>query len=304
MELLSAKNISKQYTGHLALNNVSLSVKKNSIFGLLGPNGAGKTTFLRIINQIIAPDTGSLLFNNEKLSPEHISKIGYLPEERGLYKKMKVGEHVLYLAQLKGLSKSEAKEKLEYWFDKFEISGWWNRRINELSKGMQQKVQFIVTVLHNPDLIILDEPFTGFDPINAKLIKEEILGFKEAGKTIIISTHNMESVEELCDDIALIDKSSIVLNGSVRDIKNEYKDNVYLVEFIGDGNKLKESLSEEFDILDSVKSDNLYTLKIKSKDSDTSNKLLEKIVQIGQVVSFNELLPSMNDIFIQKVKKS
>ena len=223
MNILSAKNIVKKYAAHTALDDVSLDIPAQSIFGLLGPNGAGKTSLIRIINQITGPDSGEVFFENEKLSPKHVEQIGYLPEERGLYKKMEVGEQALYLAQLKGMKKAEAKKKLKYWFEKFEIDAWWNKKVEELSKGMQQKVQFIVTVMHEPKLLILDEPFSGFDPINANLIKNEILNLKKQGSTILFSTHNMGSVEELCDNIALINRSKKIVDGSVKDIRKKKK---------------------------------------------------------------------------------
>lgn len=229
--ILEVKNIYKQYDKYTALNNVSLSIEPQKIFGLLGPNGAGKTSLIRIINQITGPDSGEIWFNGERLNQNHVNYIGYLPEERGLYKKMSVGEQVMYLAQLKGLKKADAKRKLQAWFKKFEIENWWDKKIEELSKGMQQKVQFIVTVLHEPKLLILDEPFSGFDPINAQLIKNEILELRDKGATIIFSTHNMGSVEELCDNIALINKSEKLLDGSVKDIRDKYKTNTYNISF-------------------------------------------------------------------------
>ena len=233
MNILSAKNIVKRYSSHTALDDVTLEIPNQSIFGLLGPNGAGKTSLIRIITQITGPDSGEIIFGGEKLSQKHIGQIGYLPEERGLYKKMEVGEQALYLAQLKGMSKAEAKKKLKLWFEKFEIDTWWNKKVEELSKGMQQKVQFIVTVLHEPKLLILDEPFSGFDPINANIIKNEILHLKKQGSTILFSTHNMGSVEELCDNIALINKSKKILDGSVKDIRKQFKSNIYEIEFSG-----------------------------------------------------------------------
>ena len=233
MNILSAKNIVKSYASHTALVDISLEIPRQSIFGLLGPNGAGKTTLIRIINQITRPDNGDLYFDGEKLSPKHIHQIGYLPEDRGLYKKMEVGEQAIYLAQLKGMSKNDAKIKLKYWFEKFEIDAWWNKKVEELSKGMQQKIQFVVTVIHEPKLLILDEPFSGFDPINANLIKNEILQLKKQGATILFSTHNMGSVEELCDNIALINKSKKILDGSVANIRKQFKSNIFEIEFSG-----------------------------------------------------------------------
>src|SRR6201986_3911466 len=229
--MLSIRHIEKQYAGHKALSDVSLEVESGQIFGLLGPNGAGKTSLIRIVNQITAPDSGEVYFNGEKLNQSHIERMGYLPEERGLYKKMEIGEQMIYLARLKGLSRDEANKRLKYWFEKLGIEGWWKKKIEELSKGMQQKAQFVATVLHEPDLIILDEPFSGFDPVNAELIKEEILELNSKGATILFSTHRMESVEELCDAIALIHQSHKILDGKIKDIKNAYRNETYLVEY-------------------------------------------------------------------------
>jgi len=250
MDLLHVKRVYKSYAKHVALHNLSLHIKQQSIFGLLGPNGAGKTTLIRIINQITAPDKGDVFFEKEKLAPKHISQIGYLPEERGLYKKMKVGEQALYLAQLKGMSKKEAEIKLKNWFEKFEITAWWHKKVEELSKGMAQKVQFITTVLHEPKLLILDEPFSGFDPINTNLIKKEILELRDKGSTIIFSTHNMESVEEICDDIALIHKSKKILEGKVTEIKNSYKSNIFEIVFIGNMMAFTNALWTSFQLLE------------------------------------------------------
>ncbi len=298
MNILEAQHITKRYSNHTALADVSISIPRGSIFGLLGPNGAGKTSLIRIITQITAPDSGRIFFNGEPLSSKHIAQIGYLPEERGLYKKMKVGEQLLYLTQLKGLSKSEAMDKLKVWFKKFEIQTWWSKNIEDLSKGMQQKVQFVATVLHNPTLIILDEPFSGFDPINANLIKDEILQLKEQGSTIIFSTHRMESVEELCDYIALINKSQKILDGSTKEIKNRYRTNTFIIE--GEG-KLN-SLSPEFEIL-SLKelADNHFRASIKIPAHSTPNHLLAFLINQVQIHSFIESIPSMNDIFIKSV---
>ena len=230
MDIFTAEKVTKQFANHKALNEVSISVPKQSIFGLLGPNGAGKTTFIRIINQITAPDDGQLFFEGEKLKPKHVELIGYLPEERGLYKKMKVGEQAIYLARLKGINKTDAIKKLKYWFEKFDILNWWNRKVEELSKGMQQKIQFIVTILHQPELLIFDEPFSGFDPINVNILKDEILNLRKNGATIIFSTHNMSSVEELCDHIALIDNAKKILDAKVNEIKNQYKSNTFEIK--------------------------------------------------------------------------
>ncbi len=303
MAFLEARNIRKEFVGHLALNDVSISVEQGRIFGLLGPNGAGKTTLIRIINGITAPDTGQITFNNEPFSAVHLSQIGYLPEERGLYKKMKVGEQAVYLARLKGLSRKDALRKLKYWFEKFEIQAWWDKKVEELSKGMQQKVQFITTVLHEPRFLIFDEPFSGFDPINADLMKQEILDFKKKGATIIFSTHNMESVEELCDDIVLIHKANSILSGSMGEIKKRYKENVYQVVFSGFINMLEATLRHQYEITGHTEEEGLHTVNFKILDhSVTTNQVISSLLSIGNMVSFNEVLPSMNDIFIKVVK--
>lgn len=304
---LETKSVSKNFGNFTALNNVSITVPKGSIFGLLGPNGAGKTTLIRIINQITLPDTGSVLLDGEPLQPNHIKDIGYLPEERGLYKTMKVGEQVLYLAQLKGLTKAEAKKRLNHWFEKFEIGDWWNKKIQELSKGMAQKIQFIVTVLHQPKLLIFDEPFSGFDPINANLIKDEILQLREEGATVIFATHRMESVEEMCDDIALIHESNKLLEGKLIDIKRQYKTNTFEVGLITDNEaQLMHIIKSKFDVSPAVyKSLNTdLKLNIRLKDNESSNELLAFLMSNAQVNHFNELVPSVNDIFIQTVKNS
>ncbi len=304
---LETKSVSKNFGDFTALNNVSITVPKGSIFGLLGPNGAGKTTLIRIINQITLPDTGSVLLDGEPLQPNHIKDIGYLPEERGLYKTMKVGEQVLYLAQLKGLTKAEAKKRLNHWFEKFEIEDWWNKKIQELSKGMAQKVQFIVTVLHQPKLLIFDEPFSGFDPINVNLIKDEILQLREEGATVIFATHRMESVEEMCDDIALIHESNKLLEGKLIDIKRQYKTNTFEVGLITDNEpQLMHIIKSKFDVSPAVfKSLNTdLKLNIRLKDNESSNELLAFLMSNAQVNHFNELVPSVNDIFIQTVKNS
>lgn len=294
INLFEANNIHKQYAGHKALDGVSIQVPKGSIYGLLGPNGAGKTTFIRIINQITAPDSGNITFNGETLQQKHIVQIGYLPEERGLYKKMKVGEQALYLAQLKGLSKKEAKIKLRNWFQKLEITSWWNKKVEELSKGMAQKIQFITTVLHEPKLLIFDEPFSGFDPVNAELIKKEILALKEQGTTIIFSTHRMESVEELCDYIALINHGKCILQGSVDEVKSAYRSHTYQLQFEGELKAVN-----DFEII-SQKENNAVFKALKGKDS---NHLLQQLLPQVKVISFQEQLPSINDIFIQKVSE-
>lgn len=300
--LFEAQEVSKQFANHKALNQVSIEVPENSIFGLLGPNGAGKTTLIRIINQITAPDSGQLFFQSEKLQPKHIHQIGYLPEERGLYKKMEVGEQALYLAQLKGLSKSDAQKRLKYWFEKFEIQPWWNKKVEELSKGMQQKVQFIVTVIHEPELIIFDEPFSGFDPINVNLLKDEILAIKERGATIIFSTHNMASVEELCDQIALIDNSKKILEGSVKEIKQEYKSHTFELTYTEAKKDLKALLGNDFEVISNSTIEETQLAKIKLLNGKDQNDLLSLILPHASIISFNEILPTMNDIFISKVK--
>jgi len=301
--ILNIIEVSKNYSSNKALNNVSIDIPRQSIFGLLGPNGAGKTSLIRIINQITGPDSGSIIFNGEKLSPKHIEKIGYLPEERGLYKKMAVGEQTLYLAQLKGLSKEEAKKRLLYWFEKFEMQGWWKKKIEELSKGMQQKVQFIVTVLHEPELLILDEPFSGFDPINAQLIKNEILELRKKGSTVIFSTHNMGSVEELCDNIALINKSEKILDGSVKEIRKTYRTNTYKISFKGNIIGFTNALWTGAEILDKITEEDVHTITVRLLNKVTSSQMLQAVLPNCEIISFAEIIPSMNDIFIQKVSE-
>ena len=301
------QSVSKNFGDFKALNNVSIEVPTGSIFGLLGPNGAGKTTLIRIINQITMPDSGTLLLDGKKLQPNDIQYIGYLPEERGLYKSMKVGEQALYLAQLKGMSKSEAKKRLHYWFEKLEIGDWWNKKIQELSKGMAQKIQFVVTVLHQPKLLIFDEPFSGFDPINANLIKDEILQLRDEGATVIFSTHRMESVEELCDHIALLDKANKILDGRLQDIKRSYKTNSFEVGLVTENeSRLKEIIQQKFDIskADFKSLNDDLKLNIKLKPNETSNDLLSFLTQNAEVNHFNELVPTASDIFIQTVKNN
>lgn len=301
--IIEADHIVKKYASHTALDDVSFHIPTGKIFGMLGPNGAGKTTMIRILNQIIAPDLGELKFNGEKLLPKHIELIGYLPEERGLYRKMKVGEQAMYLAQLKGLKKADAKQKLKFWFEKFEMMGWWNKKVEELSKGMQQKVQFVTTILHEPKLLILDEPFTGFDPINAALVKDEVLALKEKGTSIVISTHRMESVEELCDHIALINKSKVVMSGSVKDIRKKHKTDIYGIKIIDQKQSLSAVLLGNYNILSEVKDEEetVYQVKI---IRGNANELIQLASKAGEVHSFQELVPSMNDIFIQTVQKN
>ena len=302
MNILEVKNVYKQYANHLALNDVSISVPRGSIFGLLGPNGAGTTTLIRIINSITAPDKGEVLLNNTPLTLQHTANIGYLPEERGLYKKMKVGEQALYLCQLKGLSKTEALKRLKYWFEKFEIESWWDKKVEELSKGMAQKVQFITTVLHEPELLIFDEPFSGFDPINAELLKKEIIELKNKGATIIFSTHNMDSVERLCENIALINKSQVVLSGNINQIRKQFSTNKYIVS-LKDYNP---SVSNDFhcaNLLNLKQENNITHAEFTLKPNNTSNDLLSELIQKSTILKFEEQLPSMNDIFLQSVNK-
>ncbi|GAB1403613.1 MAG: ABC transporter ATP-binding protein [Lentimicrobiaceae bacterium] len=303
MSFFSARNITKNYAAHKALDNVSIEIPPQSIFGLLGPNGAGKTTLIRIINQIIAPDTGELFFQNNKLGAEHIYQIGYLPEERGLYKKMKVGEQALYLAQLKGVSKSDALKKLKYWFEKFDIKPWWNKKVEELSKGMQQKVQFIVTIIHEPKLLIFDEPFSGFDPINVNLLKDEILALRRNGSTIIFSTHNMASVEELCDNIALINNSKKILDGRVSDIRNEHKTNTFSIGYNDFKNDIRTVLPADFTLKSQHNRDELQFAEIQLPSHATANHLLKILMPHVSVHTLNEIIPTMNEIFINTVNQ-
>ena len=297
--MLSIRNIVKQYAKHRALDDVSIEIEKGSVFGLLGPNGAGKTSLIRIINQITAPDQGEILLNGEKLNPSHISKIGYLPEERGLYKKMEIGEQMLYLAQLKGLSKADATNRIKYWFEKMGIQNWWSKKVEDLSKGMQQKVQFIATVVHEPELIILDEPFSGFDPVNAQLITNEILELNQKGATIIFSTHRMESVDQLCDSIALIHKSKKILDGKVKDIKDLYRNNTYKIAYSGVLDSVESLL---FTINEEKKNEKGTHLTIQINPGYSSNDVLKFLIPKVQVTELTEIAPSMNDIFIQNVK--
>ena len=297
MNMLSIKEVSKQYGSQIVLDKINIDVAKGSILGLLGPNGAGKTSLIRIITQIIVQDSGEVWFDSEKLSAKHISMVGYLPEERGLYKKMAVGEQLIYLARLKGLSKSEAKTKVSEWMDKFGIQDWWHKPIEELSKGMQQKVQFIATVIHEPQLIILDEPFSGFDPLNANLLKEEILNLRHRGSTIIFSTHRMESVEELCDDVAMIDRAKIVLKGKKTDIKAAYNTNTYKIE----SDAVVAGISNGFEIVSSIfNSDGRYITEIRCL-TKSSNELIVELAGKVAIYSFSEKIPDMNKIFIDLV---
>lgn len=297
---LEARQVTKRYANHTALEEVSIQVPKGQVFGLLGPNGAGKTTLIRIINRITAPDAGEVWFDGHLSQPQDIYSIGYLPEERGLYKKMKVGEQAVYLAQLKGLSRQEAKKRLTDWFDRFDIMPWWNKKLEELSKGMQQKVQFVITVLHRPPLLIFDEPFSGFDPVNAELLKREILKLKEEGHTIIFSTHNMASVEEICDHIALINHSKVVLQGAVQDIRSQYKSNQYELTVRSD-NPLPES--NAFEVVDSQVVDaQTVSYKLRKLTSISNSEMLSLIGAQTEIIQFSECIPSMNDIFIRTVE--
>jgi ABC-2 type transport system ATP-binding protein len=305
MDILQVDSVSKRYGTFTALNKVSIRMKKGSVFGLLGPNGAGKSSLIRIINQIIAPDSGEIFFNGEKISSKHVSLMGYLPEERGLYRKMKVGEHAVYLAQLKGLSRQDAIGRLRVWFEKFDIAGWWHKKVEELSKGMQQKLQFIVTVIHQPEFLIFDEPFSGFDPINVDLLKHEMLDLKKNGVSIIFSTHNMASVEELCDDIALINKSEKILEGNIRHIKQQNKENLFMIRFQANEHpELWQVLSDGFTVKSLIKEHELYAATIQIPHDRTANDLIANLLPHYQVHSFVELLPDMHDIFVKYVKRN
>lgn len=301
MNIVKINDVSKAYGDHQALDSINFGIPENSIFGLLGPNGAGKTTLIRIITQIIMPDAGNVLFNDKPMTAEDVRKIGYLPEERGLYKKMKVSDQLLYLARLKGMSRPDAVSSIKYWLDKLDIKSWAKKNVEDLSKGMQQKIQFIATVLHKPSLIILDEPFSGFDPVNANLIKDEILELQRDGATIIFSTHRMESVEELCNHISLIHHSKLILNGSKKDIKNEYKTNTFLVEHEG---KLPVT-DGGFDLIDQqIVEENIYTSEVKLKGELSVNNLVEYVTSKTDIISLREKIPSINDIFISTVNPS
>ncbi|MFA7401112.1 MAG: ATP-binding cassette domain-containing protein [Bacteroidales bacterium] len=303
MNIVEAHDVTKLYGDFRALNKVSIAVKENNILGLLGPNGAGKTTLIRIINHITFPDEGEVFFKGEKLTQEHVAQIGYLPEERGLYRKMKVGEQAIYLAQLKGMSRQDAITKLKYWFEKFEIASWWNRKVEELSKGMQQKLQFIVTILHQPKFFIFDEPFSGFDPINVNMLKNEILELKKNGASIIFSTHNMASVEELCDDIVLINKSEKILEGGLREVKNQFKQHMFEVVFTASHEvELSSLLPEDFHIESITDADSVFTALIKVEHT-SANDLLAALLPHVSIQGFQEIFPSMNEIFISQVNK-
>lgn len=299
--MLEIKNIVKQYANHKALDDVSIHVPSGKIFGLLGPNGAGKTSLIRIINQITAPDAGQILFDGQPLNSSHIGRIGYLPEERGLYKKMLIGDQMIYLAQLKGLSKNDAKEKIKYWFEKLKIESWWDKKVEDLSKGMQQKVQFVATVLHEPDLIILDEPFSGFDPVNAQVIQDEILELNKKGATIIYSTHRMESVEALCDNIALLNKSKVILEGSVKEIKNNYRNQTYKIEYSLKPETGAIQLDHNLWQIMENESNGNNALTIQIPQDKSLNDVLTHLIPQIEIQQIFEIIPSMHDIFIDKV---
>ncbi len=306
MDLLKVEHITKRYAGHTALDDVSLEIPQGSIYGLLGPNGAGKTTLIRIINRITIADQGQVLMENRPLKQEDVYRIGYLPEERGLYKKMKVGEQAIFFARLKGLSRSEAIKRLKVWFEKFGIQEWWNKKVEELSKGMAQKVQFIVTVLHEPKLLIFDEPFSGFDPVNANLLRDEILQLRERGATVILSTHNMASVEEICDHITLINRSKNILSGRVDDIRHRHGNNIFLLNYRGEEQTLRRALSdlgETCEILEGEGEESLYrSLKIHVRSDEEVRRVIAATNQAVDLRSFREVIPSMNDIFIRAVQ--
>jgi ABC-2 type transport system ATP-binding protein len=302
--LLEAKSVTKRYDNYTALNDVSVAVERGKILGLLGPNGAGKTSLIRIINQITAPDSGEVLFDGKPLNPEHVARIGYLPEERGLYRKMEVGEQCMYLAQLKGLDARDAKQKLRYWFEKFEIQGWWNKKVEELSKGMAQKVQFVVTVLHEPELLIFDEPFTGFDPVNANLIRDEILELNRKGATLIFSTHRMETVETLCDTIVLIHKSRKILDGSLADIRKQFRTQTYRIVFNGNLVPFTNALWAGAELIDKNQIDSQCEVTLRLLGNNTINNLLSAVLPVCEIVSVNEIIPSMNDVFINMVQSN
>ncbi len=304
MNILEIKGVTKNYAAHCALDNVSLNVTRQSVFGLLGPNGAGKTSLIRIITQITAPDKGELFFKGERLSSEHAMRMGYLPEERGLYKKMEVGEQALYLARLKGLSRADALKKLKYWFEKFEIQAWWKKKVEELSKGMAQKVQFIITIMHEPDFLILDEPFTGFDPINAELVKNELISLRDKGTTIVLSTHRMESVEELCSHIALINNARVILEGSVKEIRKQFRSNTYEINYLGNRIAFTNALWSNFELLNMKEDTEINVAQVKLLDGHTTNELLSVLIPHVEVTGLREVIPDINDIFIQQVNNA
>jgi ABC-2 type transport system ATP-binding protein len=304
MNILEIKGVTKNYATHCALDNISLNVPQQSVFGLLGPNGAGKTSLIRIITQITAPDKGEIIFNGHPLSLDDTLKMGYLPEERGLYKKMEVGEQALYLARLKGLSRADAMKRLKYWFERFEIQEWWKKKVEELSKGMAQKIQFITTVMHEPEFLILDEPFTGFDPINAELVKNELLNLKNKGTTIILSTHRMESVEELCSHIALINNAHVILEGAVREIRKQFRSHTYEVFYHGNKIAFTNALWTGFELLDIKTEEEGSVAKVKMLNNNTTNQLLNALLPHVEITGLREVIPGMNDIFIEQVNKA
>ncbi len=304
MDLLTVEHVTKRFAEHTALDDVSLSIPRGSVYGLLGPNGAGKTTLIRIINRITAPDTGRVFFNGHEIAPKDVFRIGYLPEERGLYKKMKVGEQAIFFARLKGLSRRDAILRLKQWFEKFGIEGWWDKKVEELSKGMAQKVQFIVTILHEPELLIFDEPFSGFDPINANLLKEEILALRDKGATIIFSTHNMSSVEEICNHITLINKSHNILSGNVDEIRRRHGSNIFEIDFRGTEEELRHILEPRCTILERPEeAASIYrTLRLHIADDARVREVIAAANETVELRSFREIIPSMNDIFIRAVE--
>lgn len=304
MDLIDVQKVTKKYGAFVALDEISLRLPEGTIYGLLGPNGAGKTTLIRILNQILAPDAGTLLFKGKSMQPSDVSRIGYLPEERGLYKKMKVGEQAIYLARLKGLSKTDARGRLKHWFEKFEMTTWWDKNVEDLSKGMAQKLQFIITVLHEPELLIFDEPFSGFDPINATLLRDEILELKKKGATVIFSTHNMSSVEEMCDYISLINRSKSILEGKVSDIRNRFKADEYEAAFKGTYELVHPNIARHFEVVQHTFEGDTHFVRVRTICQSHENELLALLLPYVHVTSYKEVLPSMNDIFIQTVQAS
>ena len=302
--LLQAQGLTRKYKDKVALNNFSINIPQGSIYGLLGPNGAGKTTFIRIVNQITAPDSGTILLNGEPLTKKSIGQVGYMPEERGLYKNMKVGEQALYFAKLKGLSSAEAKKRTEYWFEKLDMMSWWNKKLSELSKGMGQKVQFVITVIHNPSLLIFDEPFSGFDPVNAQIIANEILELRDKGTTIIFSTHRMESVEEMCDHVALINQSNKVLDGTIEEVRNQFKTGQFQIELENISADDLQQLSNKFNISNIEHFNHRTEFNLHYNKEIPTNDILHKLMNLGQVHQFKEIIPSMNDVFLEAVKQS
>ncbi|MCR4680487.1 MAG: ATP-binding cassette domain-containing protein [Bacteroidales bacterium] len=302
MNIIEVDQVTKKFEKHIALDNVSLSIPEGIIFGLLGPNGAGKTTLIRILNQITFPDTGTVYFQGHPILPEDVRKIGYLPEERGLYKKMRAGEQAMYLAQLKGLDRKTAYQRLRTKFKQYDILSWWDRPVEELSKGMQQKLQFITTILHKPSFLILDEPFSGFDPINSNLLKEEILKLKQEGTTIILSTHNMASVEEICDDIALINQGHKILDGNIHGLKDRFKKNIFEVEIADANEKVDALLQEKYELLGKQITPKSSVYSVRTPERGQANVLLASLLENGSILSFHEVLPTMNEIFIEQVQ--